>query len=363
MRTGGGRFAALLAAYALVFGCTSDDEALPGNVEAVDPGKAGVAVVGDRRVPFTPAGDVAFIDYFIAHHTMAISMAAHVIERGGDAEVRTMAQAMIDAQSAEITQMESARRELTGFEDAPHPPNDPHMMAEIAEMGTMSGLALDQMFLANMIAHHASALEPAKRGRLTVQRDDMRALADRIFDDQAKEIGEMSAMLERMPPENAIGGDTTLEGDRRVPVTPGNDVLFIDFFVDHHMHATAMAQLVIDKGAREDVKVIARTIIDEQTRELAQMRAARLELTGSDVVPAGPEDPIRRRDMQAMTSAPAESVDRMFLEAMIAHHASGLAPALRARGFLQREDLRALAESMFASQSRQIGEMEERIGE
>lgn len=53
------------------------------------------------------------------------------------------------------------------------------------------------MFLLEMIPHHAGGLPPAHRGRLHVQ-ECLSDLADAIYTNQSKEIGEMITILEAM---------------------------------------------------------------------------------------------------------------------------------------------------------------------
>jgi uncharacterized protein (DUF305 family) len=155
------------------------------------------ATVGDRRVPYTPANDLAFIDFFVPHHQAAIEMATMELERGARADVKAMAQQIETAQMAEIAKMRDARQQLAGSADSPPLPPDPHMVADMAAMMTLSGAALDQRFLLDMIPHHAAGLPPAHRGRPHLQRADLRQMALDIFSAQAREIGEMKKMLDQ----------------------------------------------------------------------------------------------------------------------------------------------------------------------
>ena len=56
-----------------------------------------------------PSGDVDhdFVAMMTAHHQGAIDMAQTVIDDGADPDVRTLAEAIIAAQSAEITEMQN----------------------------------------------------------------------------------------------------------------------------------------------------------------------------------------------------------------------------------------------------------------
>jgi uncharacterized protein (DUF305 family) len=145
-------------------------------------------------VPLTNASDVEFIDMMVPHHEMAIMMAEQELARGNSAAVKTFAQRVKDAQMMEIAQLKAARKELTGSDVVPPPPPDPHMDMDMAMMMTMSGAALDMMFIDDMIPHHAGVLEVTHRAKDTLQRADIKALATKMFDDQAREIGELAAL-------------------------------------------------------------------------------------------------------------------------------------------------------------------------
>jgi uncharacterized protein (DUF305 family) len=185
-----------------------------------------LAVQGDRRIPYTPTTDRQFVEFFIMHHQMAIDMAEHEVAHGSAADVKAMAQAVIDAQTAEVETLMTVRAELDGAVDPP--PEDPHAVAEMEAMEGMSGAELDAMFLLEMIPHHASALGPAHRALPYLENASLKEMAAAIIAAQAKEIGELRARLledgvmgagEDHAPASAGRPDFGLEGDRRVPLT------------------------------------------------------------------------------------------------------------------------------------------------
>jgi uncharacterized protein (DUF305 family) len=51
------------------------------------------------------------------------------------------------------------------------------------------------MFLQEMIVHHSTALPTSHRAKPHVMDPELRELADAMFDDQAREVGEMQEML------------------------------------------------------------------------------------------------------------------------------------------------------------------------
>lgn len=324
-----------------------------------------LAIEGDRRIPFTPTNDVAFTEFFIPHHQMAIDMANEVIERGSDAEVKAMAQEMVQAQTAEVEQLTEIRTMLEG--EVPAMPADPHADAEMKAIQSSSGAELDQLFVLEMIPHHASALPAAHRALDYLENPTLKQLAQHIAEAQAEEIGSMHEMLQQMGVAGAGQDHATatnnrpdfgLSGDRRVPLTPRDDVELIDFFVPHHEMAIMMADHEIAHGADPDVVAMARHMKDSQMAEVQLMLEKRVELAGSATPSTPPPDPHMTAEMREMEMMAGAELDRMFLEEMITHHASALPTAHRAKPHVMDADLRQLTDSMFEAQAAEIGEMQ-----
>lgn len=157
--------------------------------------------------------------------------------------------------------------------------------------------------------------------------------------------------------DNDSGSSTSV--NRTVPpYIPKGDVAYIDAIVPHHRMALMMAQMELDKGTRAEVKALAQRIKDDQTAEIALLTSARNALTGSAIVPEPKTDPHMESDMAAMEAATGSTVDTMFLDDMIPHHAEGISIAHRALPSLTRGDVKGNAEQVVAKQAEEIGEMQ-----
>ena len=234
----------------------------------------------------------------------------------------------------------------------------------------LSGAALDAMFLLEMIPHHASALGPAHRALPYLENATLKEMAADIIAAQAKEIGELRARLleegvmgagEDHAPASAGRPDFGLEGDRRVPLTPEDDVTFIDFFVPHHQMAIEMADHVIAHGSDPAVKAMATTMKETQTSEVELMLGKREELSGSADPEPMPADPHAMAEMEAMMQLEGAELDEMFLREMIIHHSTALPTSHRAKPHVMDAELRELADAMFDDQAREVGEMQEML--
>jgi uncharacterized protein (DUF305 family) len=189
----------------MLLGSTTGTAAVVAGDGGVDGGASDdTNPMGDRRIPYTAADDVAFIDFFLPHHMAAIDMADMVIAKGSASDLKAMAQMIKTSQTAEISLMRTARQALTGSADSPPPPADPHMDADMARMMTLAGDALDRMFIEEMIPHHAAGLPTAHRSKAHLARADMRKLADDIYDAQAKEIGDLERMREAASADGGV---------------------------------------------------------------------------------------------------------------------------------------------------------------
>ena len=144
-------------------------------------------------------------------------------------------------------------------------------------------------------------------------------------------------------------------GDPRAFV-PSDDLAYVDFLLPHHLDAVHMAQMVVEGGARDDVRALAERIAASNARQADSLRQIRQALGAADE-PAPIENPTAQAAMQRMMELRGAPLDSTFLADMIPHHAGAVAVTHNAMPNLQREDLHALAMAAMAAQVAEIGEM------
>ena len=161
------------------------------SVAPLDPPPVGIPA------PFVPVDDVEFVDAMSAHHRATIEMTTEELERGADPEVVALADEIRAARRMEFERMQTVRQALTRAPETPIEP-DVHLAMDMHVLRAQSGADLDQSFLEELIGVSARALDLAHRTRLHLDADELYDLAQLVESRQAREIGQMRALLDRL---------------------------------------------------------------------------------------------------------------------------------------------------------------------
>ncbi|MCU0493954.1 MAG: DUF305 domain-containing protein [Chloroflexaceae bacterium] len=141
----------------------------------------------DSNLPF----DAQFIDGMIVHHQGAIVMANQALKESQRPEIRQLSETIVQAQQAEITQMQGWR--------AAWFPNLAETKGMNMDMGPMEVAAgdapFDQRFIEAMIPHHEGAIAMAKEAQQKAERQEIKTLASQIITAQEAEIAQMRGWL------------------------------------------------------------------------------------------------------------------------------------------------------------------------
>jgi uncharacterized protein (DUF305 family) len=144
------------------------------------------------------------------------------------------------------------------------------------------------------------------------------------------------------------------------------DRTFINGMVAHHRAALDMAEAELASGRDPQVKALAQTIVDAQTKEIATLSQIASKTYGFTPAPA-PMMPMGEMmgvpmttDMTKMADMVrgASDPDKMFLRMMIPHHASAISMADEERNKGADSQLKTLADSIIADQGEEIGKMQ-----
>jgi uncharacterized protein (DUF305 family) len=132
-----------------------------------------------------------YLTHMVAHHQEAVA-AAKQLQRSGRAEMRTLGASIVTTQSAEIATM---KKWLATW----HPGHSPAtgyrpMMRDLSKL---SGNALDETFLRDMIPHHMMAVMMSQQLLMHggVQHEQVAAFAANVRDAQHAEMFTMQQYL------------------------------------------------------------------------------------------------------------------------------------------------------------------------
>ncbi len=145
--------------------------------------------------------DLDFVNMMILHHQAAIDMSEVEVVNGTDAKVKTMAQNIISAQKAEISQMQqfakSYKMPKTKSSMSEMHNEFSEMMREMRDSMKnmhMSG-NVDKDFVMMMIPHHETALTMAEAELKHGNQSQVKKMAKKMIVDQTKEIAEFKVWL------------------------------------------------------------------------------------------------------------------------------------------------------------------------
>lgn len=153
------------------------------------------------------------------------------------------------------------------------------------QYAAMTGETYDRNFIANMIAHHQGAVDMAKAAQTNAKHSELKTMADNIVTAQEKEIADMlawqkawgypSTSAEDMQDHSAMGMMDSMSGmmtELEGKTGDDFDKAFLEQMILHHQGAIDMAAPGKDNALRQEVKDLSSAIVNDQMKEIAQMR-------------------------------------------------------------------------------------------
>jgi uncharacterized protein (DUF305 family) len=143
------------------------------------------------------------------------------------------------------------------------------------------------------------------------------------------------------------------------------DLQFIDTMSAHHQGAVEMAETVLRKSDNDELKTFARKIIDDQKKEIAQMKdwrekwyagkpaAKNMEMTGM----ADSMKMMMGDDMKKWEASAGKDFDVQFLDMMTPHHVGAVVMAREALQKAEHPEIKTLANNIIKAQESEIKKM------
>lgn len=140
------------------------------------------------------------------------------------------------------------------------------------------------------------------------------------------------------------------------------DLQFLDTMSAHHQSAIEMAQLVEDRSAHDELKQMAKKMIDVQQGEIKQMQEWKQRwYTGKgDAVNTkmpGMMESMKGMSMEKLEASKGDAFDAMFLNMMSKHHQGAVKMAQSALTKAQHKEIKELSKKVVDDQKKEIAQM------
>ncbi|MEA5605977.1 DUF305 domain-containing protein [Nostoc sp. UHCC 0252] len=148
----------------------------------------------------------------------------------------------------------------------------------------------DLRFIDAMTPHHQGAVEMAKEAQVKSKRPEIKKLADNIIKSQNQEIIQMKQWRQAWYPKagdkpmaynSQMGHMMEMSSDQMKAMMMSQDLgvantefdlRFINAMIPHHEGAVTMAQNVLSKSKRPEIKKLAQEIVKAQDIEIKEMQ-------------------------------------------------------------------------------------------
>lgn len=143
------------------------------------------------------------------------------------------------------------------------------------------------------------------------------------------------------------------------------DLQYLDSMIHHHNGAIAMANMVLSKTERPELKTFAQKIIDDQTKETVQMKQLREQWYSGKPSAVNMEMPgmvggmkiMNGEHMRDMNEMESSHFDNHFLNMMIAHHEGAVTMSEEAQQKAEHPEIKQLADRIIKAQAPEIEQM------
>lgn len=151
----------------------------------------------------------------------------------------------------------------------------------------LKGEDFDEVYLADMLAHHEGAVTMAEMAGAQTTRPEILALSQQIMQSQGKEMSQMMTWQEQWDYEKTMGGHTSHSGatanemaGHMMDMTDqleglkdeSFDKKFLALMIEHHQQAIDMSKYADTNAFHIEIKDLASAVITAQEKEIDQMK-------------------------------------------------------------------------------------------
>jgi len=133
---------------------------------------------------------------------------------------------------------------------------------------------------------------------------------------------------------------------------------FIQEMIPHHQDAVDMAELALTKAEHDELRQLAESIKDNQSREINDMASWYKSWYGTDVPDSTTFGMGMMDDMTDLADLEdAEIFDKKFIQQMIPHHQTAIMMASMLLNQTKHKEMQELAQDIITTQTEEINKM------
>jgi len=143
----------------------------------------------------------------------------------------------------------------------------------------------DIQYLDTMAEHHREGIKMFKMAIEKSDNQEIKAMAQKMIDDQEEEIPELKAMRNDIQPSAPEAVNMKMPGMMSMDMKAleatsraAFDHAFLDMTIKHHQGAVDMSKNALKSAQSKSVKDKAQMVIDMQGKEIAKMKKMREEM-------------------------------------------------------------------------------------
>ncbi len=142
------------------------------------------------------------------------------------------------------------------------------------------------------------------------------------------------------------------------------DHQFLDTMSMHHSHGIQMAEMAQEHAASDEIKEMAKKMIDDQQQDIKQMQSMKEQWYAGqgdamNMNMPGMKESMKshEKDMEKLNAAKGQQFDSLFLTTMGKHHTNGIKMAKVALKKVQHQEVKKMAQKIADTQTKEKAEM------